>query len=149
MVIRSGGVGVEPNQQSGLWRLIVLVARGLRLRCPACGRGKIFCGWFTMHDACPRCSRPFQRGPGFFLGSIYFNYGVTALLVIVVYFTCFFSEALTDRQLFLVTIALALLFPVWFFRYARALWIAFDELWDPTLATQRLTDTNGNDKPSH
>jgi hypothetical protein len=23
------------------------------------------------------------------------------------------------------------LFPTWFFRYARALWIAFDEHWDP------------------
>jgi hypothetical protein len=22
-------------------------------------------------------------------------------------------------------------FPLWFFRYARALWIAFDEKWDP------------------
>jgi uncharacterized protein (DUF983 family) len=126
-----------------------LLIRGLRLRCPACGQANIFRGWFAMHEACPHCGRRFDRGPGYLLGSIYFNYGVTALLVIVVYFTCFFSEALTDRQLFLVTIALALLFPVWFFRYARALWIAFDELWDPTLATQRLTDTNGNDKPSH
>ena len=27
--------------------------------------------------------------------------------------------------------AFAILFPTWFFRYARALWIAFDEHWDP------------------
>ena len=85
-----------------------------------------------MHDACPHCGRPFQRGPGFFLGSIYFNYGITAVLVIVMYFTCFFTEVLTDRQVLVVMTAFALLFPLWFFRYARSLWIAFDELWDPT-----------------
>jgi uncharacterized protein (DUF983 family) len=128
----TGDRDVKHQRQSGLWRLVVLVARAVRLRCPTCGRGKIFRGWFTMHDACSHCGRKFQRGPGFFLGSIYFNYGVTALLVIVVYFTGFFTEALTDRQLFLVTMALALVFPLWFFRYARALWVAFDELWDPT-----------------
>jgi uncharacterized protein (DUF983 family) len=115
----------------GLWHAIVLVVRAARLRCPACGRGRIFFGWFTMHDACPDCGRSFQRGPGFFLGSIYFNYFVTALLVPVVYFAVFFADLLTDRQLLALTLALALGFPVWFFRYARALWLAFDELWDP------------------
>lgn len=122
----------ETQPQRGLWRLLVLIGRALRLRCPACGRGKIFRGLFTMHDQCAQCGRPFQRGPGFFLGSIYFNYGVTGLLVIVLYFTFFFTELLTDRQLLIFMTAFALFFPVWFFRYARALWIAFDELWDPT-----------------
>ena len=87
----------------------------------------------------------FQRGPGFFIGSIYFNYGVTALLVIVAYFAFFFSEALTDRQLLVVMTAFALVFPLWFFRYARALWIAFDELWDPTCAPSATTDSNQHD----
>jgi uncharacterized protein (DUF983 family) len=123
----------------------LLVARAIRLRCPACGRGKIFAGWFTMHDACPHCGRPFLRGPGFFLGSIYFNYFVTALLVTVIYFAFFFSELLTDRQLLVLTLALALAFPIWFFRYARALWIAFDELWDPTLTPSATTDTTQHD----
>lgn len=138
--------GPRPKKNSGLWRLLVLITRALRLRCPACGRGRIFRGWFTTCVACSNCGRPFQRGPGFFLGSIYFNYGITALLVMIVYFACFFTAALTDRQLFYVTMALALFFPVWFFRYARALWVAFDELWDPTLAPSATTDKqqNGN-----
>jgi uncharacterized protein (DUF983 family) len=123
--------GGRTTENSGIWHLVVLITRALRLRCPACGRGKIFRGWFTMNDACPGCSRPFQRGPGFFLGSIYFNYGITAVMVVVIYFACFFSEVVTDRQLFYITMAIALFFPLWFFRYARALWIGFDELWDP------------------
>jgi uncharacterized protein (DUF983 family) len=123
---------VKPNEQGGFWRLLVLVGRALRLRCPACGRGRIFPGWFSMHDVCPECGRKFQRGPGFFLGSIYFNYGVTAVLVIVMYFSFFFSEALTDQQLLILMSLFIVVFPLWFFRYARTLWIAFDELWDPT-----------------
>jgi uncharacterized protein (DUF983 family) len=118
--------------QRGLWRLLLLVGRALRLRCPACGGGKIFRGLFTMHEACVECGRPFQRGPGFFLGSIYFNYSVTGLAVIVIYFANFFGGWISDTQMMVLLTLFALLFPLWFFRYARALWIAFDELWDPT-----------------
>ena len=39
---------------------------------------------------------------------------------------------LTDRQLVAALTVFVFLFPLWFFRYARSLWIAFDELWDPT-----------------
>ena len=84
-----------------------------------------------MEDACPNCSRSFRRGPGYLLGSIYFNYGVTAMLVVVMFFTGFFTDALTSNQLLVVLTVFAILFPIWFFRYARALWIAFDERWDP------------------
>ena len=123
--------GVTPSQR-GLWRLLVLISRALRLRCPACGRGKIFRGLFMMHEASAECGRPFQRGPGFFLGSIYFNYGITGLAVIVIYFANFFGGWISDRQSMVLLTLFALLFPLWFFRYARALWIAFDELWDPS-----------------
>ena len=109
----------------------VLLFRGLRLRCPRCGQGPIFCGWFKMNDECPACGRRFNRDAGYLLGSIYFNYGVTASLVVIAYFTMFFGDLLTDRQRLFVLSAFAVIFPMWFFRYARALWISFDEHWDP------------------
>ena len=28
-------------------------------------------------------------------------------------------------------IAFIVLFPLWFFRYARSIWLAFDQFWDP------------------
>jgi uncharacterized protein (DUF983 family) len=119
---------VEATKRAGTMRL---AARGLALRCPVCGRGRIFRGWFAMHDVCASCGRTFNRGPGYFLGSIYFNYGVTSAIVIAVFFSVFVTDALTGGQLLVVLSMFALLFPIWFFRYARALWIAFDELWDP------------------
>lgn len=105
--------------------------RGLRRRCPRCGEGAIFRGWFAMNNRCPACGRLFNRAPGYLLGSIYFNYGVTALLVVITYFSLYFSEALNGKQLLVALTAFSVLFPLWFFRYARSLWIAFDERWDP------------------
>jgi uncharacterized protein (DUF983 family) len=108
-----------------------LLGRGMRLRCPTCGRGKLFRNWFSMHDPCQICGRKFDRAPGYLLGSIYFNYGVTAFLVVVLYFSLYLAEAMTSQGRLLTVGAFSLFFPVWFFRYARALWIAFDELFDP------------------
>jgi uncharacterized protein (DUF983 family) len=108
-----------------------LVGRALRLRCPACGQGKLFHNWISMNDPCPKCGRKFDRAPGYLLGAIYFNYGVTALLVVVCYFSLFLTSTLTGKQLLWTLTAFSVLFPLWFFRYARALWIAFDERWDP------------------
>jgi uncharacterized protein (DUF983 family) len=105
--------------------------RALRLLCPRCGDAPIFRGWFSMHDRCPACGRRFNRAPGYFLGSIYFNYGVTALLVVVLYFSLYFGEVFTGKQLLVALTAFSVVFPLWFFRYARALWLAFDERWDP------------------
>jgi uncharacterized protein (DUF983 family) len=105
--------------------------RAMRLKCPACGRAPIFRGWFAMNDACPACGRRFNREPGYLLGSVYFNYGVTGLLVVILYFAMFFADVLTDTQRLVLLTVFGILFPMWFFRYARALWIAFDEQWDP------------------
>ncbi len=111
--------------------LATLIRRGLRLRCPACGEGKVFRNWFSMNDPCLECGRRFDREPGYLLGSIYFNYGVTALLVVVIYFALYFSGTLTNNQRLVALGIFSLMFPLWFFRYARALWIAFDEQFDP------------------
>jgi len=84
-----------------------------------------------MNEQCLNCGRKFNRAPGYLLGSIYFNYGVTALLVVVFYCSMFFAEAMTGKQLIIVLTLFIFLFPLWFFRYARALWLAFDEKFDP------------------
>lgn len=84
-----------------------------------------------MHRECLACGRLFERAPGYFLGAIYFNYGVTAALMIAGYFALYFSRGQVSRVELAGLAAFCLLFPLWFFRYARALWLAFDERWDP------------------
>ena len=119
---------IVPNPRAGAG---TIMWRGLKRRCPRCGKGAIFRGWFAMNERCPECGRLFNRAPGYLLGSIYFNYGITALLVVIAYFSLYFGEVLDGKQLLVVLTVFSVLFPLWFFRYARSLWIAFDERWDP------------------
>jgi uncharacterized protein (DUF983 family) len=119
--------------------------RSGRLRCVRCGQGRLFRGWFRMNPSCPRCGLQFDRGPGYFLGSIYINYGLTAFLVTAGYFTCFFTEWLTGDALLYAATAFCVLFPLWFFRYARSLWVGFDHYFDPpaTSAAAAVADQTG------
>jgi uncharacterized protein (DUF983 family) len=112
-------------------RFRLLLWRSLRLRCPLCGQGKLFRGWIRMHEKCSHCGTTFQREAGFFLGSIYFNYGLTGLIVAVAYPILLFKRVVNENALLLGALAFVLLFPLWFFRYARSLWLGFDQYWDP------------------
>lgn len=107
------------------------VLRGLQLRCPRCGAGHLFRGWFRMRQQCDWCGLDFVREPGFYLGSIYINYGITALLITAIYFGLFFTTDLDPRWILWGLVVFCLIFPLWFFRYARSLWLAFDQYWDP------------------
>lgn len=112
-------------------RFRMLLFRALRLRCALCGQGKLFAGWFKMNSACPHCNATFEREPGFFLGSIYFNYGLTSLICAITYPVLLFNRLVSNNVLIGVTMTFAVLFPIWFFRYARALWLGFDQYMDP------------------
>ena len=110
------------------WRT---VGRSCRLRCPRCGRSRLFRGWFTMWPECRECHLPFEREPGFYLGSIYFNYGLTALIVTISYFAMYFGTEISQTAALVSLMAFCVLFPLWFFRYARSLWLGMDQYLDP------------------
>jgi uncharacterized protein (DUF983 family) len=111
--------------------LATLLWRALRLRCPVCGQGKLFRGWFRMYAQCEQCGFGFERGPGYWLGSIYVNYGLTAVLVTAAYFALFFTDAIPQQWVLWLLTAFCFLFPLWFFRYARSIWVGFDMYFDP------------------
>ena len=106
------------------------IGRSLRLRCPRCGEGRLFRGWFAMHDRCGVCGTDFRREPGFYLGSIYFNYGLTALVVTVAYVVAQVIGEGRNPRLLWSSAAFCVLFPLWFFRYARSLWLGMDHFVD-------------------
>ncbi len=102
------------------------------LRCPHCGEGKLFRGWFHMHERCSGCGLAFDRGPGYYLGSIYFNYAVTAVILTASYLALWIGGVMTPDQLLWVALAFTIVFPAGFFRWARAMWITFDQFIDPS-----------------
>jgi ribosomal protein S27E len=62
-----------------------MFSRALLLRCPSCGKGQIFRAHFRMFSHCECCGRKYDQADGYFLGSIYINYALTALLVAIGY----------------------------------------------------------------
>ncbi len=84
-----------------------------------------------MRESCRECGLPFHREPGFYLGSIYVNYGLTAVLVTGGYFALYFSRVVSPDAALWICLAFCLLFPLWFFRYARSLWLGIDYSFDP------------------
>lgn len=108
-----------------------LVGRALRLRCPLCGQGSLFATWFKMLPKCSECQAMFEREAGFFLGSIYFNYGLTALIATIAYIVLFVIRRDSHQLAKPLLLAFVILFPCWFHRYARSLWLGFDQFMDP------------------
>src|SRR5438093_18261 len=51
----------------------------LRLRCPICGKGKLFHGYFDSPVRCPRCGYFFMRESGYFLPHVAIGYDFTVL----------------------------------------------------------------------
>ncbi|MCB9831056.1 MAG: DUF983 domain-containing protein [Planctomycetes bacterium] len=108
-----------------MWR------RALRKRCVLCGEGRPFAGWLKVRERCSVCGHAHAREPGYFLGSIYLNYGLTgALLMIWVVVAAFVLDLDQSLQVGL-PVLFVLIFPFWFLRYARGLWMAIDLSIDP------------------
>ena len=84
-----------------------------------------------MNERCPLCGVKFEREPGFFLGSIYINYGLTALLVTIAYPLLLFVGNVPERPLLFAAVAFTVLFPILLFPWARSLWLGFDQWHDP------------------
>ncbi len=120
--------------------------RAWRLRCPRCGRDHLFQSWIKMYPHCTACELKYEREPGYFLGSIYINYSLTAVLVTIGYLGLLFSEVVSSRTALWIVATFSVLFPIWYFRYARSLWLGFDHYWDPTIEESPTNDDESSDQ---
>ncbi|WP_437185858.1 DUF983 domain-containing protein [Planctomicrobium sp. SH668] len=120
----------RPTSETLLWR-------AFQLRCPRCGAGKLFSGLFRMNTRCSECNFLFDRGPGYYLGSMYVNYGLTAWITTIVFVVCKIWFELPLVPLMWGMGTFCLVFPTLFFRHARAYWLALDCQLDPDV----LSDT--------
>lgn len=106
--------------------------RALRLRCPRCGVGVLFRSLVRMNSQCEGCGLTYEREPGYFLGSTYVNYGWTCLSLTCAYMLLHFGLGYSNAILTVPLTSYAILFPLFFHRYARALWLALDTFFDHT-----------------
>ena len=100
------------------------IKTAFRLRCPHCHEGKLFVGLIKMNTHCPQCGLKLEPEPGFYLGSIYANYGLTVLITTVSFMLLVFGAGFNKDQAIWGCLAFSMLFPLWFFRYARSIWLS-------------------------
>lgn len=79
-----------------------------------------------MHAACAACGASFAREPGFYLGSIYVNYGVTVLVTGALYAALVAVVGVSHEAALTACLAVAVVLPVVCFRHARSLLLAID-----------------------
>jgi uncharacterized protein (DUF983 family) len=69
---------------------VTAVWRGLSKRCPHCGQGRLFFGWFQHVDRCPACGLVYERNPGdTWAFTIIGDRIPVAILIVLVYFGLF------------------------------------------------------------
>jgi uncharacterized protein (DUF983 family) len=94
--------------------LSAAVTRGLRCRCPRCGKGRLFAGFLTLAPRCEACGLDYSfadsaDGPAFFVMSISgFLVVFAALAVEVFYQPPFWVHAMLWLPLILLTTLLPL-----------------------------------------
>lgn len=112
-------------------RAALVLGRALRLRCPRCGEGQLFTGWFAMPARCGFCGITFEREQGYFVGAIYVNYAVTVIIAVTGYLVLWVRTEISTAGQLVLWVPFVIVFPLWFFRYSRSLWLALAYLFDP------------------
>jgi uncharacterized protein (DUF983 family) len=87
--------------------IAVALARGLRKRCPHCGRGWLFSGWAHHLERCSTCGLIYERNPGdTWAFTVIGDRLPVALLVVALYAGLRRLDLVSGSLLFLVTAAL-------------------------------------------
>lgn len=125
-------------------RMIMRLWTALRLRCPRCQRGRLFQRRMTMHAACPHCGLDLEPDPGFYLGSIYANYAATVLLTSAIFILAVYVYGFDKHAVLWICAAITVLFPIWFFRYARSVWLSLMYAVSSSSFRNRSPDATGS-----
>lgn len=110
---------------------LLLLRRGLRQRCPVCGKGKIFKGWFKTYERCPECGFVYEREPGYYTGAMAVNLVVSELLITAIAVPLAASQSVSLTTLIVLGLTLPFLAPLLFYRPTKSLWMALDHFLHP------------------
>jgi len=110
---------------------LLLLRRGLRQRCPVCGRGKIFAGFFKTYERCPVCGFVYEREPGYYTGAMAVNLVVSELLIVIIAVPLAASQVVPVIYLIILGCTIPILLPILFYRPTKSLWMSFDHFIHP------------------
>jgi len=128
-----------------------LFGRALRLRCPNCGRGKVFSSWLRMRARCPVCGLKLERGEeGYQVGSYMFNIVAAELAFAAVFLAIVAATWPTPpwKLLEYGGIVMMVIAPLVFFPFSKTLFLAFDLVFRPATRDE-LLPAAGNSRNAH
>jgi uncharacterized protein (DUF983 family) len=110
-------------------RIARLLGRGIRLRCPHCGEGRLRAGWLKLKFKCPACGLRTDRGEqDFFLGgmmwNLVFSEGMLVAAAVLIGYLTWPDVPWTLMQW--VGISLMAIVPFVFYPFSLAFWLAND-----------------------
>ncbi len=83
-----------------------------------------------MYPLCPCCQLKYEREQGYFVGAMYFSYGMALALYAPLVVVLVLGGISVNQCILTIGVTLPFLVPL-LFRYSRVLWMHFDQLLDP------------------
>ena len=115
-----------------------LLARAMTLRCPNCGRGRLFHSWFRLRATCTNCHLKLQRNEeaDYWTGGLLVNFIIAELLVaVVLVIAVIIAWPGVDWKLVLrLTTIAAVAGPLLTWPFSRTLWLGIDLRFRPAEA---------------
>jgi uncharacterized protein (DUF983 family) len=112
-----------------LGRMLRLIGRAARLRCPNCGSGPVLRHWLEIRDRCGHCGIRLERGEhDYFAGSILLNYclaGVIAIVALLVLLIASWPTVPWNTIRWVAPLTIVAL-PFLLFPFSKLLWLAAD-----------------------
>lgn len=103
-------------------RIARVLTQSFMLTCPACQHGRMFRSHFRMNVRCPVCHVVFERDGGEITGGLAINVTLTMCIALIGSVLAFSTDIPLMPLLFGMT-AVIVVFPLWFYRHARGLWV--------------------------
>ena len=118
----------------GFRRVLTVLGRAARIKCPNCGGGPVLEHWFKMRQQCGHCGLAIERGErDYFIGSMMFNLAISEMVFAIVFVTTLVVawpnvpwETLEWAAPLGVAVAPFVLFP-----FSKLAWLGFDILLRP------------------
>ena len=110
-----------------------LVGRGLRRRCPICGIGKPFIGWFRMTPTCPHCGYRYEREDGYWVSAMIVNTAVTEAIFGVAFVAVLIATLpeVAWAPVLIVGAITNVVVPILFYPLSKTVWVAMDVFFHP------------------
>lgn len=107
--------------------------RGVTKKCPRCGAGRIFAGFFRLKDNCPTCGYAFEREEGYWTGAMIVNIAACEAWFALLFVGTLLATLPEVDWAPLLGVALLTngLLPIVFYPRSKTIWMALDLYWHP------------------